>query len=61
MRANLARKNTFYCLTCNNMMVNKYLKLLKQLLDSVCVFRLSHRVRQIVQTPVFDTLLSFAQ
>lgn len=42
-------------------MVNKYLKLLKQLLDSVCVFRLRHRVRQIVQTPVFDTLLSFAQ
>lgn len=34
-------------------MVNGYL--IKQLLDSVCVVPLKHRLRQIVQTSVLDT------
>ena len=60
--ASLARNDEFYCLKCNDMMMNKYLKLMIQLLDSVSVICLRHGVRQMwVQTPVLDTLLSFIQ
>lgn len=53
MRPSLARNDEFHCLKWNNMMVNEYL--IKQLLDSVCVVPLKHRLRQIVQTSVLDT------